>query len=310
MHRRIRRILGRYIGMLNMSPSVLRERLEEPATRRESRDTPLWVHILLFAVTFATTTLAGAQSKATLLQSIASGLPFSLSIMTILLSHEMGHYLTARHFRVKATLPYFIPFPSIIGTMGAVIKIKSPIQDKRALLYIGAMGPLIGFVLSLAAAAAGLYFSEVKPLPAGGAMDIPVFGDSLLFKILTLITHGPIPKGRDIFLSPLAWAGWIGFLVTSLNLMPMGQLDGSHVLYALIGRKQLYFGWAVFIGLIALSVVWPGWIVWILMALLFLMIGHPPVPESAPLSAGERMLGWACVLIFFITFIPVPVEII
>ncbi|HDP80330.1 MAG TPA: site-2 protease family protein [Spirochaetes bacterium] len=266
------------------------------------------MHLVLFAVTAVTTTLAGMQPRETLLASVLSGLPFSMTIMAILLSHEMGHYLAARRFGVKATLPYFIPFPSIIGTMGAVIKIKSPIRDRRALLYIGAMGPLVGFVLSLAATIAGMYLSEIKPLPAPGTGDIPIFGDSLLFRALGLAIHGAIPPGHDIYLSSYAWAGWIGFLVTSLNLMPMGQLDGSHILYALIGRRQLIIGWATFAGLVALSFVWPGWVIWVAMALLFLMIGHPPVPDSAPLAPAEKLLGWCCIAIFFLTFIPVPVE--
>jgi membrane-associated protease RseP (regulator of RpoE activity) len=308
MKEKLDHLARRYFSMLNMDPGALTTRRDGNAMPRQSRETPAWVHVLLFAVTLASTTLAGAQERGSLLLSIASGLPFSLTIMTILLSHEMGHYLAARRFHVKATLPYFIPFPSIIGTMGAVIKIKSPIHDKRALLYIGAMGPIIGFILSLAASIIGLYLSEVKPLPSGGGMNIPIFGDSALFKMLTFLIHGRIPGGHDIYLSSFAWAGWIGFLVTSLNLMPMGQLDGSHVLYALIGRKQLYFGWAVFFGLAALSFIWPGWVVWILMALLFLMIGHPPVPQSAPLTLGEKLLGWACIIIFFLTFIPVPVD--
>ncbi len=295
-----------------MNPESLRAAKSAPQGEADPQkikpDSPPWVHITLFLITAVTTTLAGMQDKETLAASILSGLPFSITIMTILLSHEMGHYLAARRFNVRATLPYFIPFPSIIGTMGAVIKIKSPIRDRRALLYIGAMGPLVGFVLSLIASAAGIYLSEVKPLPAGGNSEIPIFGDSLLYRVLTLIFHGAIPAGHDIYLSPYAWAGWIGFLVTSLNLMPMGQLDGSHILYALIGRWQLYFGWATFLGLSALSFLWPGWTVWIAMALLFLMIGHPPVPESAPLAPGEKALGWCCVAIFILTFIPIPVE--
>lgn len=311
MLRNIKNMVRAYIGMLNMDRRAYRisREIEEGRERVPSGDTPLALHVLLFAVTVITTTLAGAQQRDTILASVLSGIPFSATIMTILLAHEMGHYFAARHFRVKATLPYFIPFPSIIGTMGAVIKIKSPIEDKRALLYIGAMGPLIGFSLSLVAAVVGMYLSEVKPLPsAAGTMEIPIFGDSLLFKALSLLVHGEIPPGHDVYLSPYAWAGWIGFLVTSLNLMPMGQLDGSHILYALIGRKQLLFGWACFLGLVALSFVWPGWIVWVLMALFFLMIGHPPIPDASPLSGGERLLGWCCIAIFIITFIPVPVN--
>lgn len=308
MLRKIKNRIRAYLAMLNMNERLYRIAEEAEPVPEVKRNTPVWAHLGLFVITFITTTVAGAQNRETLLASILSGLPYSITIMTILLSHEMGHYLAARHFNVKATLPYFIPFPSLFGTMGAVIKIKSPIKDKRALLYIGAMGPLVGFLLSLAAAVVGIYLSDIKPLPPGGSLEIPIFGDSILFKLLTKIFHGDIAKGYDIYLSPLAWAGWIGFLVTSLNLMPMGQLDGSHILYALIGRKQIYFGWFAFFSLAILSVIWPGWIVWIIMALTFLMIGHPPVPDSIPLSQGERILGWGCIAIFFLTFIPVPVN--
>ncbi|TAL32745.1 MAG: site-2 protease family protein [Spirochaetes bacterium] len=296
-----------YFATLNMSPQAYRvvhtlESRERAAGPGKS--TPPWVHVLLFVITLGTTTMAGFSMDGTL----SSAVSFSLSIMTILLAHEMGHYLAARRFGVRTTLPYFIPFPSIVGTMGAVIKIKSPITDTRALLYIGAMGPVVGFVLSLAASAYGISVSPIVPLPSGGEGEVLIFGDSLLVRGLTLAIHGHIPAGYDILLSPVAFAGWIGFLITSLNLMPMGQLDGSHILYALIGRAQLYFGWAVFLALAGLSFIWPGWIVWVLMALFFLMVGHPPVPGGRELSAGEKLLGWCCVGIFILTFIPVPID--
>jgi membrane-associated protease RseP (regulator of RpoE activity) len=304
--KRIIRILSRYFALLNMNPGA--GLVKKTGKAEDHGKKRLWINILLFIITFITTTLAGSQTAESAGSIILSGLPFSITIMAILLSHEMGHYLAARHFGIRATLPYFIPFPSIIGTMGAVIKIKSPIKDRKALFYIGAMGPVSGFILSLAAVIAGVYLSEIKPLPAVTDGFLPVFGDSYLFAFITEAIHGNIPAGYDIYLSPYAWAGWIGFLVTSLNLMPMGQLDGSHILYALLGRKQIFFGWAMFIALIILSFVWPGWIVWIIIALFFLMIGHPPVEDGAALSPGEKALGWICVIIFFLTFIPVPVR--
>ena len=196
MIRKIIKIFRSYIAFLNMNPESVEPHRGRLLSKREGRDTPLWIHILLFIITIATTTLAGAQSTETFLDLILSGLPFSIAIMLILLSHEMGHYLTARHFGVKATLPYFIPFPSIIGTMGAVIKIKSPITDKRALLYIGALGPIVGFALSLIASIVGIYLSEIKPLPEASDIPIPIFGDSILFAFITKLIHGEIPAGR------------------------------------------------------------------------------------------------------------------
>lgn len=298
-----------YFALLNMSPAAA-GRIHGRGMNPDDEKSSPWIHIILFIVTFITTTLAGSSNFNSAADIILSGLPFSASIMGILLAHEMGHYLAARHFGVRATLPYFIPFPSMIGTMGAVIKIKSRIPDRRSLLYIGALGPAVGFVLSLSAAVIGIYLSEIKALPANTGGLVPIFGDSILFSVLTKAIHGSIPPGQDIYLSPYAWAGWIGFLVTSLNLMPVGQLDGSHIVYALLGRKQVFFGWAAFAGLAVLSFFWPGWIVWIVMSLAFLMIGHPPIEgdEEIKLSAGERILGWSCMAVFFLTFIPVPFE--
>ncbi len=299
-----------YFAWLNLKPDerYIRGRIfREDGFRNYNR---VWINILLFIITVITTTLAGAETGDSIVAIILSGLPFSITIMAILLSHEMGHYLTARYFGIKATLPYFIPFPSIIGTMGAVIKLKSSITERRVLLYIGAMGPVLGFILSLIATVIGINLSEVKPLPAVNNGMIPIFGDSLLTSLITRIIHGEIPPGYDIYLSKYAWAGWIGFLVTSLNLMPMGQLDGSRVIYSLIGKNQLFFGWATFAGLIVLSFIWLGWIVWIIMGLVFLRIAHPPIEDKSELSAGEKIIGWICVAIFLLTFIPVPVKII
>lgn len=308
MIEKIHGIVRRYFHVLNMDPRVTS--LAEQHGR-EKKDTPLWVHIALFLTTLVTTTIAGASSYESILTIITSGLPFSITIMTILLAHEMGHFITARHFGMKATLPYFIPFPSLIGTMGAVIKIKSPMRSNRALLLVGAMGPVTGFILSLIAVIAGMFLSEIRQLPpVTGDMAMPVFGDSILFASVTYLVHGPIPPGHDIFLSPYAWAGWIGCLVTSLNLMPLGQLDGGHILYALIGRKQLFAGWTVFGFLVALSFVWPGWLVWVFITLFFLMVGHPVIRDNTGLSRNEKLLGWSCMIIFVLTFIPVPVQLI
>jgi membrane-associated protease RseP (regulator of RpoE activity) len=296
-----------YFKLLNTTPDTVNI-LMQKLSPKSDRDGRIWINIILFILTFASTTYFGIQGGNTIIDIIISGLPYSITIMSILLAHEMGHYLAARHFGVKATLPYFIPFPSIIGTMGAVIKIKSPIKERRALLYIGASGPIVGFILSLIASLIGIYLSDVKPLPVSTDGMTPIFGDSLLFSYMVKLIHGNIPIGRDIYLSPYAWAGWIGFLVTSLNLMPIGQLDGSHIMFALIGRRQLFFGWAALLGLVVLSFYWPGWILWVLITLIFLMVGHPYIDDSTNLSRREKIIGWSCVVIFLITFIPLPVQ--
>jgi membrane-associated protease RseP (regulator of RpoE activity) len=302
--------IRKYFSWLNMSPEkfYVRSKIYRDIEFHNYRR--VWINIVLLIITVITTTAAGAESYDSIGAIIFSGLPFSLTIMAILFSHEMGHYLTARYFGVKATLPYFIPFPSIIGTMGAVIKLKSPITDRRTLLYIGAMGPIAGFTLSLIAAVIGISISKIQPLPVTHDGMTLIFGDSILSFLITRIIHGEIPQGYDIFLSKFAWAGWIGFLITGLNLMPMGQLDGSRVIYALFGRKQIFFGWATFAGLVVMSFFWPGWIVWIIMGLSFLRIAHPPIEDITELSFGEKIICWLCIVIFILTFIPVPVTII
>ncbi len=297
-----------YIIRLNTGSRPLKRPPELLLELRESKNRPV-INILLFIITFMSTTFAGASESDSIIMMFASGLPYSITLITILLVHEFGHYCAARKFGVSATLPYFIPFPSIIGTMGAVIKTRTPIPTRRALFYIGAMGPLPGFIISLAAVVVGIYLSDVKPLPVvKGDLMMPVFGDSLLFAFFVRLIHGTIPAGHDIYLSPYAWAGWIGFLITSLNLMPIGQLDGSHILYALIGRKQKIFGWVFLAGLCVMSVIWQGWIVWIALTLFFLMVAHPEIPEEKPLSKMEKVIGWSCMVILVLTFVPIPVD--
>lgn len=269
---------------------------------------PKWkLNLFLFIATFFTTTLFAPSSGETFREVLINGLPYSMTLMTILSIHEFGHFFAARRFGVNATLPYFIPFPSIIGTMGAVIKTKSPIPHRRALYYIGIMGPLPGFAASLIAVLTGIYMSQVIPLPQAEGLII-ILGDSILFSSIVYLFHGSIPPGQDLFLHPVAWAGWIGFFITSLNLMPIGQLDGGHVLYSLIGRKQVYAGWIALAVLIILSFIWPGWWLWVVITLLFLMVAHPPVRETTPLSVKEKVAGWFCMAVFILTFIPAPVQ--
>ncbi len=297
-----------YLKQLNTGHRPYYRSPEVPFEQPKNKKRPV-INILLFVITFFSTTFAGASENASMVDAFISGLPYSVTLIAILLFHEFGHYCAARKFGVDATLPYFIPFPSIIGTMGAVIKTRSPIPNRRALFYIGAMGPLPGFILSLAAVIGGIYLSDIKPLPVvKGDMMMPVFGDSLLFAFIVRFIHGSIPAGHDIYLSPYAWAGWIGFLITSLNLMPIGQLDGSHILYALIGRKQKIIGWITLVGLCVLSFVWQGWILWIVLTLLFLMVAHPDIPAETPLTLVEKVIGWLCMIILIVTFVPVPVN--
>jgi len=292
-----------------------------------------WVHVVLFVLTFLSTLGAGAvQAGVNPLTDplgIVLGLPFSLTLMIILLSHELGHYFTSKVHHTNATLPYFIPAPSIIGTFGAFIKMRSPIQTRRALVDIGASGPIIGFAFSVIACIAGLSMSHIVPL--NGDVGAISLGDSLLFRFLADTILGTPPEGYDIVLHPVAFAGWIGLFVTSLNLIPIGQLDGGHVLFAFGGplhRKvskilsvallimggpglavllmQAFFNMDItFLGNIS-DFSWAGWGIWgILMQILGLY--HPPVIYwERPLPRSRRIVGVTAFIIFIITFMPVP----
>ncbi len=272
-----------------------------------------WVHLVLFVLTFISTLAAGAMQRG--INPLAEpwrlteGLPFALTLMTILLSHEMGHYFASRYHHTRATLPYFIPAPSIIGTFGAFIKMTSPIISRRALVDIGASGPIIGFVFSFIASVVGLSLSEVVEMKefAGGSLAL---GDSILFRGLADLILGKTPENMDVLLHPIAFAGWIGLFVTSLNLIPIGQLDGGHILFALLGGLHQTISKVLVAVLAILGLVfWPGWAVW---AALMLVLGvyHPPVSHwESPLDPRRRRVGWAALVIFLITFTPVPFQI-
>ncbi|MDL1971435.1 MAG: site-2 protease family protein [Candidatus Desulfofervidaceae bacterium] len=270
----------------------------------------LLLHFLLFFVTFLTTTGAGALQAGfnpfSSLGAFLKGLPFSLTMMFILLSHELGHYFASRHHRVAVTLPYFIPAPSLIGTFGAFIKIKASMPNRRVLFDIGIAGPLAGIIVSLPILAYGLIHSRIiiTSLPPKGL----VLGENLLLKFLTATIWGKLPETAQIVLHPTAFAGWIGLFVTALNLIPVGQLDGGHIAYALLGEK--YHGWLsriMIISLVGLGFLgWQGWLIWAVL-LLFLGIGHPPPMDSfISLDRKRNILGVIALLIFILTFTPVP----
>ena len=195
------------------------------------------LHVLLFLLTFLTTTLAWGEGS-TALSAVIDGLFYSIPLLTILLFHEFGHYFAARKYGVDVTLPYFIPgIPILIGTFGAVIKMRSPLRSKRALFDIGAAGPLAGVAVAIPIIAVGLAFSHIRPATPENMGDFSL-GSSLLFWLLARIITGAPPAHHDLFLHPTAFAGWVGLLVTMLNLLPVGQLDGGHVAYAMLGKQR------------------------------------------------------------------------
>ena len=270
-------------------------------------------HVILFFLTVITTFLAGAiMQGANILANptaILQGAPFSVTLMLILGTHEFGHYYCAQKHNVDATFPYFIPAPPflfLIGTFGAFIKIKSVITDRSALLQIGAAGPIAGFIVAIPSLFIGLKLSSVFDKSAG--FNGITLGDSLLMKVMIWITHPGLNENQDVLLHPIAFAGWIGLLVTMLNLLPVGQLDGGHISYAMFGKKQNYIARLSLIALAFLSFFSLNWLIWgLLIFFLMRFTDNPPVSDfNTPLSKGNKLIGYSCLFIFIICFIPAP----
>jgi membrane-associated protease RseP (regulator of RpoE activity) len=259
-----------------------------------------WIHAALFVLTVASTFLVGLGD------GIAGAFWYSGGIMTILLAHEMGHYLMARKYGIPATLPFFIPMPfSPFGTMGAVIKMSGTIPDRRALMDVGAAGPLAGMVFIVPSIVVGLMKSKIVPL-AGIADHSLSLGDSLLFTLLARISVGPVPEGHDILLHPLAFAGWVGLLVTALNLLPIGQLDGGHISYSLFRGKSKVVSRIFYWILIGVCLfLYAGWA--LLVVILTVIRRHPPTwDDSLPLGRRRIVTGWMALAVFLLAFTPVP----
>ena len=302
------------------------------------------VQILLFLLTCLTTTLAGVQASPEfyaryaeqdltwqllfLPKNLVFGLPFSGTLLLILGVHEMGHFIAARRWNVRATLPYFIPFPTMIGTMGAVIRIKSRIPNRRSLLDIGISGPLPGFVIAVIALAYGLSTAEIVPVSSFEGRGALIFGDSLLTSALQYLMVGEIPPAHDLMLGPVGFAGWIGLFVTVLNLLPIGQFDGGHLIYALFGKRHEIVSKAAIIGLFAMWALgpeydwvhdaapfsawlqsrWPGWLIW---GFISIVLGrrHPPTLDPVTtLDPTRKWLAYLTVGIFIVCFIPNPIR--
>jgi len=307
-----------------------------------------WLHLLLFAATFFTTTVAGHEwvkgfANKMEFTELTLGLPYSLSILFVLGSHEFGHYFAAKIHKVKATLPFFIPFPSIIGflnfgTLGAVIKIKSPIPSKKALFDIGVAGPIAGFVASTALIIYGFthlpgkdYLLWIHPdylLPTYGKNALAlVFGDSLLFSFLREVFTSSkdfVPPMSEIYHYPYLCVGWFGYFVTAMNLIPVGQLDGGHLVYALFGEKKQYaissvamillivFGVAGVVITyfeLPLTIGWSGWLFWAVILFFVIKVKHPPIYDESDLDTKRKIIGYFTLLILAVCFIPAPFSI-
>jgi len=304
-----------------------------------------FIHILLFIVTFVTTTIAGTHwilgyGAGFEFTQLAVGLPYSISILFILSVHEFGHYFASRFHRVKASLPFFIPFPALdgflnFGTLGAVIKTKSAVGNKTALFDIGIAGPVAGFIASLIVLVWGFthlpgvdYILAIHPDyfdPNYGTGSLHLeFGDTLLFVMIReIFTSGSdfVPPMSEIYHYPYLCVGWFGLFVTALNMIPVGQLDGGHISYAMFGEKIHFkiasicmiiltlFGVSGFVASFFewnFSFGWSGWFFWAIILFFIIKVKHPPVLDETPISKRRRILGYISFAIFIISFSPAP----
>lgn len=311
-----------------------------------------WVNALLFALTMVSVFIAGTYYTLGstyqgppnpsfqalwpyVRSSVGGGLAFMVSLLAILVAHEFGHYLAGRYHRTHVTLPYFIPLPVGLGTMGAFIRLKEPPKNKRILLDIGIAGPLAGLVVAIPVLIIGLMLSEVSAIPAqlppGTGLQIEgnsllyllakylVFGQllpapgsygslsSLQYWVMYFFTGHPLPLGGvDVMLSPVAWAAWAGLLVTALNLIPAGQLDGGHLIYVLLGKRANLLLPFILVILVLLGFVWPGWWLWAFLIFILGRLHAEPLDQITSLNPARRAVAWLGIIVFILVFTPVP----
>ena len=317
----------------------------KPKPIQKKKDNYL-LHIGLFIVTFITTTIAGVEWTTGRIgpyeiETLLKGLPYSISIMVIISFHEFGHYFAARYHKISATLPYYIPFPPIsyfinFGTMGAVIRTRQRIYSRKAMFDIGMAGPLSGFAVCLVILIYGFmnvpgldYILSIHPdyfEPEYGKAGLSlVFGDSILFSSLRAIFTDHLkyfPPMTEIYHYPFLCAGWFGLLITSMNMIPVGQLDGGHISYTMFGEKNSYnvsviaflilfvLGIAGIVDInleLGLGIGWGGWLLWSLILYFIIKLKHPPISDTAPLGKRRMFLGYLSFFIFIISFSPAPI---
>jgi Peptidase family M50 len=284
-----------------------------------------WLHILLFVLTVLTTTAVGARMQYNFEHSLPffdidrdlgafldawlhpatliAGLPFSLTLLTILLAHEFGHYLVCVFYGVDASLPYFLPAPTFTGTFGAFIRIRSAIYSKSVLFDIGVAGPIAGFIFLLPALSVGLAMSKIVPgIAQTGDLQ---FGTPIILWLLEKAIF-PGVASADLYLHPVVRAGWVGVFATAMNLLPIGQLDGGHILYAVAGEKHKLLSRAFLVALVPLGYFfWQGWIFFA--AILFIFSRrHPSIYDPVGIGPARRKLAWLSLAIFILSFMPAP----
>ena len=234
---------------------------------------------------------------------LLTGIPFALTLVGILLAHELGHFFACRYYRIQASYPYFVPAPTLIGTLGAFIRIRSPITNRRALFDMALAGPLVGFLIAVPMLAIAIAHSRVV---AGGEAAAPlIFGRPLIERILEAWLRPGVAHG-DLLLHPIGRAAWVGLFATALNLLPAGQLDGGHILYTLTSGRHRWISLGVAIVLLPMAMLWVGWLLW---AVLLIAIGfrHPPLIDKwEPLDRRRRIWAVVAVAIFLLCFMPAP----
>jgi len=308
----------------------------------QPKPTKVWGNVLFFILTVLSVMFTGAVSYAGDIPTnptdwfsfMLNGLPFAVALMAILVCHEFGHYLAGKYHKTVVTLPFFIPFPlSLFGTMGAFIQLKEPPKNRRILLDIGIAGPLAGLIVAVPILLLGLYLSPVERIPFQLPIGQIFEGNSILYLLLKYIATGqllpqpfnyasldpilywfryfftgsPLPAGGlDVTLHPIAWAGWAGLLVTALNLIPAGQLDGGHIMYVLMGKRTLRLLPFILGVLVLLGFAWSGW--WFWAALIFFLgrIHAEPLDQITPLDQKRKALAIVGIVVFFLVFMPVP----
>lgn len=298
-----------------------------PVSRPPER---VWRHVVLFLLTVVTTTLVGADRYASFYlgfraaaelpfsfwELIVRGLWYSVSILAILGAHEFGHYYACRYYGVDASLPYFLPVPPIVlsGTLGAFIRIRQQIPTKRALFDIGIAGPLAGFVVLVPVLMIGMYMSQVVQMPKDFDGTLFELGEPLLFKAATWLTFGSVPDGYTVSMHPVAFAAWFGMLATTLNLFPVGQTDGGHISYSVLGRHSTTISFMTIACLAGLSFFSSSWILWTVLMIAMLGIFGPRHPstydEHVPLDPTRMWVAALGVVVFVVCFAPVPLQIV
>jgi membrane-associated protease RseP (regulator of RpoE activity) len=261
----------------------------------------LWLHAALLLATIGSTWVMGTIF-------FGNGWAYAITVLGILGAHELGHYFACRYYDVDASLPFFLPSPFFFGTLGAVIRIREPIPNKRMLFDIGIAGPIAGFLVTVPALFIGLGLSTLVPLDNSGIW----FGEPLLIKAAAYLVWGPLPANQTVGMSSVAVAAWFGMLATAMNLFPIGQLDGGHIAYAVLGRRSTYVTVSMIVVAAGLCILSTNWILWTVLMIIMLIVVGPRHPrtydEDVPLDRGRRLLAAFAVFMFAVCFTPVPIE--